>query len=286
MTQLTCRAACRRLQAYYDQELSVEDQIAVGAHLEWCDRCAEALRDMALVGALMRATSSGAAAMSRDESASFQSAVVGRVKAEREVSFVARVRDMFEDMHLVYAGLGAAAAAIVCVVIMLGMMRFATIERPDSLAAIVNFLATPGSNENPVAVDARVVMPRALDDPFSAVGNRAEAVGSGAEEDAVFTLAAVVTREGRIENLEVLHGNRRRQGPDDARLVEGLLDAVARARFEPARVAGLPVAVNMVWMFAHTTVRGSKHAPFEPPVVPTTKKRAASLAVAALALAG
>ena len=95
-----------------------------------------------------------------------------------------------------------------------------------------------------------------------------------------------MTREGRIENLELLHANRRTAGPDDAKLVEGLLDAVARARFEPARVAGLPVAVNMVWMFAHTTVRGNKHAPFEPPVMPTTKKRAASLALAAVALAG
>lgn len=279
MTQLTCGATCRRLQAYYDHELSVEDQIAVGGHLEWCDRCAQALCDLALVGALLRATSPGGAAMSRDDSASFQSAVVSRVKAEREVSFAARVRGMFEDMHLVYAALGAAAAAIVCVVIMLGMMRFATIERPDSLAAILNFLATPGSNENPVAVDSRVVMPRALDDSFSGVGN-------GDEEDAVFTLAAVVTREGRIENLELLHANRLRPGPDDAKLVEGLLDAVARARFEPARVAGLPVAVNMVWMFAHTTVRGSKPAAFDPPVTPTAKKRAASLAIAAVALAG
>ena len=69
--------------------------------------------------------------------------MVNRIKAERERSVLARMRDMFDDMHLVYAGLGAAAATIACVVIMLSMMRFATSERPDSLAAIVNFLATP-----------------------------------------------------------------------------------------------------------------------------------------------
>ena len=37
-----------------------------------------------------------------------------------------------------------------------------------------------------------------------------------------------------------------------------MLGAMSQARFEPARVAGLPVAVNMVWLVAHTTVRGTK----------------------------
>jgi len=38
------------------------------------------------------------------------------------------------------------------------------------------------------------------------------------------------------------------------------MDAVSRARFEPAQVAGLPVAVNMVWLVARTTVRANnKH---------------------------
>ncbi len=35
---------------------------------------------------------------------------------------------------------------------MLGMMRFATIERADSLAGILNFLATQGPNENPLVI--------------------------------------------------------------------------------------------------------------------------------------
>ena len=42
-----------------------------------------------------------------------------------------------------------------------------TIERADSLAGILNFLATQGTNENPFVVDARVMMPRALDATFS-----------------------------------------------------------------------------------------------------------------------
>ena len=36
---------------------------------------------------------------------------------------------MFEDMHFVYAGLGAAGATVSCIVIMLSMMRFATLDQ-------------------------------------------------------------------------------------------------------------------------------------------------------------
>ncbi len=64
-------------------------------------------------------------------------------------------------------------------------------------------------------------------------------------------LAAVVTREGTIAGLEVLLAD-----GHDAEVMLSLLDVAAAVRFEPASFAGSPVAVNMVWLFAHTTVRG------------------------------
>ena len=277
MKPLTCAAARRRLQAFHDGELPVTDQIAVASHLEWCDACAGALADVRSVGSLLRAAAPGGSALTHEEAASFHRSVVSRANAEYERSYVVRIHDMFEDMHLVYAGLGAAVATGLCIVIMLGMMRFATSGRPDSLAAIVNVLASPGSNENPVAVDARVLMPRDLDGALSTMPVPASMTSQ--EQDAVFTLAAVVTREGRIVNLELLHANPAVAGSDDGKLVEGLLDAVSRARFEPARVVeGNPVAVNMVWLVAHTTVRASKaQTKLDVPVLPVAKKRAASV---------
>jgi len=269
MKTLTCAAARRSLQAFHDSELPVSQEIAVWAHLEWCDGCAATLAELQLVrGALLVATQERGT-LPREEAASFTATIVNRLKAEQDTSWLARLEVMFADMRLGYAGVGAAVATMICVVIMLGMMRFATIERPDSLAAIVTFLATPGSNENPVPIDARVLLPRALDGSFAAGENN-----TSAEVDAVFTLAAVVTREGRIGNLELLHSNGGQEpGGDQARLVEGLLDAVSRARFEPARMAGLPVAVNMVWLVARTTVRPSKASAI--PVVPLAKKHVA-----------
>ena len=274
MTPLTCAAARRRLQAFHDRELPVSQQIAVGAHLEWCDRCAAALAELQLVRAALRVTGRGRGTLAPDAAAGFNAGVVNRLKAEQDASLCARLQVMFEDMHLVYAGVGAAAATLACLIIMLGMVRFAASARPDSLAALVTFLATPGSNQNPVAIDGRVLLPRALDGAFSTTtGGKDE----NAEVDAVFTLAAVVTREGRIANLELLHANGREPMADEAKLVEGLLDAVSRARFEPARMAGLPVAVNMVWLVAHTTVHANKNQPIDLPVVPAAKKRAAFL---------
>jgi len=281
MKPFTCVATRRRLGAFHDQELPVDEQIAVGAHLEWCGECANQYAELQFVRVALRATAPGRTSLStlsREEAAGFNAAIVNRLTAEYDQSFFVRVREMFADMHLVYAAVGAAAATAVCVIIMLGMMRFATKERPDSLAAIVNVLATPGSNANPLDVDGWMQMPRGLD---------AISAGSSAEEDAVFALAAVVTREGRIGNFEMLRSNGARSragGAKQERVVENLMDAISRARFEPAQRAGLPVAVNMVWLVANTTVRANKHHVLDP-VVPAIKKRAASLYAPAADLA-
>ncbi len=273
MKDLTCTEVRHRLDAYHDGELAVDDQIALDAHFEWCDGCARARSDLRVLRAAVRALAPGRLAFAADLGVNIERTVMSRIKAEREASVVARVRLMFEDMHLVYAGLGAAVATVVCLMVVLSMMRFATIARPDSLAAIVDLMASPGSNGNPVALDSRMMtLPRFLDGSFSHDAR-------GAEEDTVFALAAVVTREGRIANLELL------QSGEDAKLAESLMDAVSRARFEPASLAGEPVAVNMIWLVAHTTVRGSKH-PLDLPAAPTTgRKRAAQLTTASTAIA-
>ncbi len=272
MTPLTCKAALRALQAFHDGELPVTRQIAVSAHVDGCDACAAALADLDQLGSWLRASAPGHSPLPCDEARALASTVVNRAKVEHDASLGARLQALLEDLPVMYAGVGATAATVACLVLMLGMMRFATIERSDSLAGILNFLATQGSNENPFVVDARVMMPRALDSTFSSgelmlVGDD-DVVGSRVGRDAVVTLSAVVTREGTIANLELLDDGREAArgtngvaGVNDAKRVEKLLDAVSRARFEPATREGLPVAVNMVWQITHTTVRAAKHHP-------------------------
>ena len=74
MTALTCAAVGRSLQAFHDGELAVGDQIAVGAHLETCRECTDALIDLRAVGSLLREVAAG-----------FQAGVVIRIRADRRI---------------------------------------------------------------------------------------------------------------------------------------------------------------------------------------------------------
>ena len=272
MKVLSCTAARRRLQAYHDDELSVGQQIEVDSHLETCEECTTALEELDLLRSTLRAATPGRRSLTAEEHAGFHASVVNRVGAEQRMSVSVRLRSMFEDMHFVYAGLGAAGATVSCIAIMLSMMNFAA-------------LTNPGFNQNPVVVDASMLvnawpaavapnpMPGVLDQGFD---GRTETADDGA-----FTLSAVVTREGRLVNLEVHpeNGQTPAAGSSQARAVQTMLGAMSQARFEPARVAGLPIAVNMVWLMTHTTVRGTE-GPKVLPAAPIAKKRRVDVNVA------
>jgi Putative zinc-finger len=267
MKPLTCAAARRRLHAFHDGELSISDQIAVEAHIDWCDSCAGALADFRLIGSALRVGALRRDSMSHDEAVALTSAVVSRSKAERDASLFARMGRMFDDMHLVYAAVGATVATIVCGVITLGLMRFGTDERPDSLAAIMDLLAMPGLSANTIAIDAA---------SHQRGTARFQAASASAEEDTVFALATIVTRDGRLANIHRLRkaGGKTR---DEAKLIEGLLDAVTRARIEPASIDGSgAVATGMVWLVTRTTVRATKILGMDLPL-PPVKKRTAQL---------
>jgi hypothetical protein len=265
MKPLTCAAARRRLNAFHDGELSIPDQIAVEAHIDWCEVCASTLTDVRLIGSALRVGAFGRDSMSHDEAAALASAVVSRAKAERDASLFARMGRMFDDMHLVYAGVGATVATIVCVVMIMGLMRFGTDERPDSLAAIMDLLAMPGLSANTIVIDAA---------SHQRGTARFQAASATAEEDTVFALATIVTRDGRLANIHRLRkaGGKTR---DEAKLIEGLLDAVTRARIEPASVDGThAVATGMVWLVTRTTVRATKILGMDLPLPPVKKRTA------------
>ena len=86
-----------------------------------------------------------------------------------------------------------------------------------------------------------------------------------AEQDAVFTLDAVVIHEGRLANLAVLRANRRADASGQAEVIEELLDTVSRARStaEPTELSG-----SMVRFVARETVRAAKQPPIDLPLPP------------------
>jgi putative zinc finger protein len=256
MKRERCVRVRGRLAACYDGELRIEEQIAVEHHLRGCPSCARQYAELQAVGSALRSTAATRTYVPNDLSR-LTAAVISRVKAERDQSFVSRMNRLFEDSHLLWTALGATGATMACVAVMVGLFYFAARERPDSLSAVLSTLASPnetplGSNENPLSMDGRMRLPSAY--PEHLVTTAADN-----EEESVFALAATVTREGRIASLELLGGNNRsskRGSAADRQATIDLLDAISKARFEPARSGGSPVAVNMVWLLAHLTVRG------------------------------
>lgn len=282
---LGCEHAREMLQAFVDGELPVDDQVCVESHLRWCRTCAAHVEDLRTIGESLRIGGAASSSPSEDrELAVLHDAVLSRVHAEHEQSFTVQVRSLFDDFHLLWAGLGAMTAVVVCLFGTMSVLHAASEERPDSLAGVIQALASPGSDRNPMRLDAFVSVPRALDDSQD-VDRIRRGLNQIRADEAAFALSMVVTREGRIANYDLLlserDGARRFDTAAQGRDVAFLLDAVSRAQFAPAqRGNGAPVAVNMVWLVARTTVKGSPRAIVEfrpahevtpPPVVPATK---------------
>jgi hypothetical protein len=245
MTLLSCDTARQQIAAFHDNELAVQERIALQGHLNGCATCLHELRAFEELRDMVR---SAAARAPKEDWTGLQPGVMSRMRAEAHESWTARVTRMFDDMHLVWIGLASTAATFICGAAVLGMMHFASPERGDSLAAIITVMAAPsGSDLNPMslALDDRIQAPSVPEDGF--VNETLEQAGSGREMMLAFS--AVITREGKISGLEVL-GN-----GHDASQVAPLVNAISRGRLEPARYGADPIAVNLVWFVEHMTVK-------------------------------
>ena len=256
MTLLTCTTVRRRLPAFYDRELPVSELIEIESHVTDCPPCSSELKDLRTVGNILRRAAVPGPA---DDWTGLQSGVISRMRAEEHESWAARTRRMFDDLHLVWIGLAAAVATIVCGTVALGVVHFASPEREDSLASMIQVISAPsGSDLNPLKNDKFLQVPTVpergpiefmLAQPLT-------------RDEVVLALNAVVMQDGRVSGLSVLSTD---PHPRD---VDPILSAISNGRFEPARLGTAPVAVNLVWLLAHTTVKAK--APPAPPPAPRT----------------
>ena len=243
MNRLSCGAVRRRLSAFHDGELRLEEQIAVEAHLRVCQACVGEAGDLRELGDLVRLGSAEVSERLSGDLDGLQAEILNRLRVEREESVPAQVSRAFEDMRLSFVAVGSTLATVVSVLLMFGMLYFGPrSERSDSLAGLMETLGAPS-----VGSESGMLMPRS-----AGVGMVADGVFD--EEDAVMALSAVVTRGGRLKNLEAVLSEQPTAADRDR--VLRLLDQVSRARFEPARIGGSAIAVRTGWLFAHTTVRG------------------------------
>jgi hypothetical protein len=267
MKVLSCASTRRRLQAFHDGELSIGEQIAVGAHLEWCSRCASGLEEIREISSALHAALPARLALSQEDAAVFTSTVVNRLKAEEDASLFARMRVMFEDMRLGYAGLGAMAATMVCVMIALGVIATAPAERPDSLRAMISAISTPLDCEGFDLADSSGCRARWAE--------RFQRANEWAEQDAVFALEIVVTPQGQLANLGRLRKMRGHASADQVQIIDSLLDLVQQSRLDQPLDVKMPTAI---YLLEQTTVRASaskQPAALDVPL-PQPKKRASA----------
>lgn len=245
MTSLTCAAVRRRLAEFHDDELPIQQRISVQGHLNACDDCAAELRGYFSVTAALRLAAAPGPA---DDWTGLQPGVISRMRAEANEAWPARVGRLFDDMHLVWIGLASTAATILCGAVVLSMLHFASPEREDSLRAmIVAMAATPGSNLNPASMDGLMIQAPSV--PMEDGIVKASLERSGTEGELMLAFAAVITREGKISGMEALGADRGR------RQAAQLIDEISRGRLEPARYGTDPIAVNLVWLVEHMTVK-------------------------------
>lgn len=263
-----CEHARELLPGLIDDELVVDDQVALESHLRWCRTCAAHVEDLRLIGDSLRMVAAAAPFGGMDDDdrdvlGGIQAGVLTRVKAEQDQSLTTRVRRLFDDMHVLWAGLGATTAAAVALVVAMAVMHASQNLKAESLAAVIDILSKPGSDQNPMRLSQVIVPPRIFIPDYS---DSTRPMGTP-EDDAVFTLATVVTREGRISASALLSSQYQADGRQPPAKGTPSIDdesmlrfAVAQTRFAPAVSVEGPVAVNMVWLIARTTVKGSPTA--------------------------
>ena len=250
MSRLTCAAVRRRLAALHDGELAARDRIVLQGHLRDCEGCAVELQAYEDVSSALRLAAAPGPA---DDWTGLRPGVIGRMRAEANEAWPARVARAFDDMHLVWIGLASTAGTFLCGAIALGMLHYASPLREDSLRAMFLAMAAPsGSNLNPASLDGLMIQAPSV--PEDGIVN-ASLERSGTEGERTLAFSAVITREGNISGLEVL-GDGRGQ-----RQVNELITEISRGRLEPARYGTDPIAVNLVWLVEHMTVSPVKRAP-------------------------
>lgn len=249
MHEHPCVDVREHLEAFYDGELPIETRIAIQNHLGECVTCSLAAEELTTLGASIREVAAQVADRTAHEPMRMTARVIERLRVEEQFSVKSQVIALFQDMHLVWAALGATVATMICVIGSASVLHAANQQQPGSFANVISILANPGSNENPMRLNYEMlVAPKDDARPLGVMASPIEMT----EEEAEYALSAVVSREGRVQGVELI--NNRPYAKH--RAVNTVLHDAYRVQFAPALARGDAVAVSMVWFVANTTVKG------------------------------
>jgi hypothetical protein len=244
MHVLPCARVRDDLPAFHDGELPIDNQVLIQSHLQECVACRLEAAALADLGAALRAMAGAVPGRTTGQAGLITGAVLDRIRVEERFSLTAQVRESFQDMHLVWAGMGATLAMVFCIYASAGVLHAASNERPDSLAGIISTIARGSTDPIRLAASPQENQP---------LLDTTESLPAGIEGDLM--LSAFVTRDGRIQNVAVLEEEARalRVKPD---AVLAMIEAASRARFSPSQTPAFAGGVNVVWLVTSTTVKG------------------------------
>ncbi len=238
MLTWSCEQVRAELSAFCDDELPVADRIAISDHLGACPSCRLEADDLELIREALQATARVEDVAVMPGLSRLQTDMLERWNAEERASFGRTFRGLFDDPRRASASLGVSVVASLCL----------------AMSALLLTPSPPPARTADIHLPAVELLPRAYPEAImpATVMNR---------DDEEVAFAARVTTDGYLEDVEYI-GDRvqgRHNLPTHAELSE-LLNAVATARFEPARAAGAPVSQNVIWLVSHTTVRAPLRA--------------------------
>ena len=247
-----CARVRAELSAFYDEELPVGDRIAIGNHLDRCPSCRLEADDLEMIREALQGSARVEDVAVMPGLSRLQTDILERWYAEERASLARTIRNLFDDPRRASASVSVSVVASMCLAFGAFVLAQSPILHPESLKAALTLSSRARTAD--IYLPSVSMLPRANAEAImpATVLNR---------DDEEMAFAALVTVDGYLEDVELI-GDRsqgRRRLPTHAELSE-LLNAVATARFEPARAAGAPVSQNVVWLVSHTTVRARLRA--------------------------
>ena len=252
MLTWNCARVRAELGAFFDEELPVADRIAISDHLDGCASCRLEADDLQLIGEALQSTARVEDVAVMPGLSRLQTDILERWSAEERASLTRTIRNLFDDPRRASASVGVSVAASLLLAAAAFFVGQSPIRHPESLKAAMTLSSRARTAD--IYLPAVEMLPRAYAEAImpATVMNR---------DDEEVAISALVTVDGYLEDVKLI-GDRvqgRRNLPTHAQLSE-LLNAVATARFEPARAAGAPVSQSVVWLVSHTTVRAPLRA--------------------------
>jgi hypothetical protein len=241
---MSCSRVRSDLSEYMDGDLSGARLHAVSAHLESCSGCAQHLSELRGVSEVM-------ASLPRLASPEpLAAGVFDRLEVESRGPGLALIfRSAWAARPLIFPSVVPAALVLVTTVSLLLSMGARDLRIYHEVA---QGHGHPGDMAHAAGTDLDPFMPVAgVSLPVATSGGlfKEEALAhmGGPSDRQPFFFETTVTRDGRVRNLRLIHG--------EPHLAGALIEAMRYERFVPAQEDGRPVAVRTYRLFETVEVR-------------------------------